>query len=77
MRVTTDVIEIRGREVKTSQQGKDYIIVRFEDETGKTYEVCDHNTARLDEYSKGRECKLILNITMDKWRNVSIIGIVE
>ena len=77
MRVTTDVVEIRGKEVKTSQVGKEYMIVRFEDETGKTYEVCDRNMARLSEYTKGRECRLTIDITMDKWKNMSIVGIVE
>lgn len=75
MRAITDVMEIRGKEVKTSQQGKDYIIVRAEDETGKVYELCDHNPARLDEYTKGRECRLILDIAMGRWTNVSVIGI--
>ena len=78
MRVTTDAMEIRGKEVKTSKAGKEYIIVRAEDDAGKLYELCDHNTARVDEYSKGRTCKLTLDIDFGKsWTNVSIIGIAE
>lgn len=37
MRAKSDEMEIRGKEVKTSKTGKDYIIVRAEDETGKLY----------------------------------------
>lgn len=78
MRAISDEVEIRGKEVKTSKAGKDYIIVRAEDETGKLYELCDHNATRVDEYSKGRTCKLILDIDFGKsWTNVSIIGIAE
>lgn len=77
MRVTTDEMEIRGKEVKTSKAGKDYIIVRAEDETGKLYELCDRNMARLDEYRKGRTCKLILDIEVTGYKNTAIVGIVD
>ena len=77
MRVTTDVVEIRGKEVRTSKAGKDYIIVRAEDDAGKLYELCDRNMARLDEYTKGRTCKLVLDVEVSGYKNIAIIGIVE
>lgn len=77
MRVTTDEIEIRGKEVKTSKQGKDYIIVRAEDDTGKITELCDHDMTRLNEYTKGRTCRLILDLQISKYTNISVVGIVE
>ena len=77
MRVTTDEMEIRGKEIKTSKVGKEYIIVRAEDETGKTHELCDHNMTRLDEYRKGRTCKLILDIEVTGYKNIAIVGIVD
>jgi hypothetical protein len=48
MRVTTDEMEIRGKEVKVSKTGNEYILVRAEDETGLTYELCDKNVSNLD-----------------------------
>lgn len=78
MRVTTDEVEIRGKEVKTSQIGKEYIIVRAEDETGKIAEICDKTMSRLDEYRKGRTCRLILDINIgSKYPNPTIVGIVD
>lgn len=76
MKAVSNEMEIRGKEIKTSKAGKDYIIVRAEDEAGKIYELCDHDTTRVEEYQKGRTCRLILDIDFGKsWTNVSIIGI--
>lgn len=77
MRAITDEIEIRGKEVKTSKAGKDYIIVRAEDDTGKISELCDHDATRVDEYRKGRTCRLILDVEVGRYTNVSVIGIVD
>ena len=77
MRAITDEIEIRGKEIKTSKVGKEYIIIRAEDETGKITELCDHNVERVDEYTKGRTCRLILDITIGKYINISVVGIVD
>lgn len=77
MRATTETIEIRGKEVKTSKVGKDYIIIRAEDETGKITELCDHNVERLDEYRKGRTCRLVLDLAIGKYTNISVVGIVD
>ena len=44
MIVKTELMEVRGKEEKTSQKGNPYIIVRAEDETGKLVELCDKDT---------------------------------
>ena len=75
MRMTTDSVEVRGKEVKTSKAGKEYIIVRVEDDAGKLYELCDRNMARLDEYTKGRTFKLVLDVEVSGYKNIAIIGI--
>lgn len=77
MRVTTDAIEIRGKEVKVSKKNTEYLIVRAEDETGKIYELCDRNMDRKDEYTKGLDCRLVLDIQMGKYTNIEIVGIEE
>lgn len=80
MRVITEEMEIRGKEVKTSKQGNEYILVRAEDETGKTTELCDKTMSRLSEYTKGRTCRLIIEVEILKVNgqnktNLTIVGI--
>lgn len=77
MRVTTDEMEIRGKEVKVSKTGNEYILVRAEDETGLTYELCDKNVSNLDKYTKGKTCHLVLDITMGKFTNIEIKNILD
>ena len=44
MIVKIENIEIRGHEVKESKKdGSKYLIVRFEDETGKAHEILDRD----------------------------------
>lgn len=77
MRVTTDEMEIRGKEQKTSKSGNEYIVVRAEDETGLTYELCDKNVSNFDKYTKGKTCRLVLDITMGKFTNIEIKNILD
>lgn len=82
MRVTSDEMEIRGKEVRPSKTGNEYIIVRAEDDAGKMYELCDKTMSRLDEYRKGRTCRLIINVDMlvvngKHVTNLTIVGIAE
>jgi len=77
MRVTTDEMEIRGKEVKTSKNGNEYILVRAEDEAGITYELCDKTLDHLDSYTKGKTCHLVLDITIGKFTNIEIKKILD
>lgn len=54
MIVKIENIEIRGSEVKESKKdGKPYMIIRFEDETGKAHEIIDRDMDRQSYYVRG------------------------
>lgn len=71
-------MEIRGKETKISKAGKEYIVVRAEDETGLTYELCDKNIDNFERYKKGKACRLILDLTINKqFTNINIFKILD
>lgn len=54
MTVKLENIEIRGHEVKTSKKdGKPYMVVRFEDETGRSHEILDRDMDNQPHYKRG------------------------
>ena len=56
-------IEIRGFEVKQSKKdGKDYMVVRFEDVTGKGYELVDRDMENQRYYNRGVQGDLYIDI---------------
>lgn len=63
MRVSATNLEIRGKEVKTSQKtGNEYIIARVEDDTGKSYEFIDRDMDHFEYYKKGRTADFVLDL---------------
>lgn len=76
MKVITEQIEIRGKEIKTSKKNTEYLIVRAEDDTGKITELCDRNIEHQELYKKGLECKLVLDIQFGKYTNIEIVDII-
>ncbi len=67
-------LEIRGVEKRTSKKSNDeYLIVRVEDETGKSYELLDRDAENMSAYKRGIECDLILDLRLGKYTNVSIV----
>lgn len=73
MIVTTNNLEIRGKERKISNKtGKEYLIVRAEDDTGKVIEFLDWNTENFDRYKKGITVNFKLNLDIGKYINISI-----
>lgn len=72
MIVKTELMEVRGKEEKTSQKGNPYIIVRAEDETGKLVELCDKDTERFDYYKKGVQGYFSLLINLGRYTNIEI-----
>lgn len=66
-------LEIRGKEKKVSNKtGKEYLIVRVDDETGKTTELLDWNTENMEKYKKGLTADFELNLDIGKYINISI-----
>lgn len=65
-------LEIRGYEEKTSQKGRDYLIVRAEDETGKLNELYDPNLENAKYYKKGTVADFYLKLELGRYTNISI-----
>lgn len=73
MIATVNSLEIRGKEKKVSNKtNREYLIVRVEDETGKTVELLDWNVQNFERYKKGIVADFILNLDIGKYINISI-----
>lgn len=73
MIVTAKDLEIRGKEKKISNKtNKEYLIIRVEDETGKTIELLDWNIENFDRYKKGTTAIFELNLDIGRYINISI-----
>jgi hypothetical protein len=66
-------VEIRGKEKKVSQsQGKEYLIVRVEDEAGRSSELYDPNVDNEGLYKKGMTGDFLLNVKIGKYSKVTV-----
>jgi hypothetical protein len=66
-------VEIRGKEKKVSQsQGKEYLIVRVEDEAGRSSELYDPNIENEGLYKKGMTGDFLLNVKIGKYSKVTV-----
>lgn len=65
---------IRGREPKVNSKGDPYLLVRFEDETGKPYELVDKNMEREEYYTRGSEGDLHISIDQGKYTTIRIVN---
>lgn len=66
-------LEIRGKEKKISNKtNREYLIVRVEDETGKSTELLDWNVENYDRYKRGTIANFELNLDIGKYINISI-----
>lgn len=73
MLVTAKSLRIKGKEKRTSNRsGKDYLIVRVEDETGKTIELLDWQLENMERYPRDQMADFELNLDVGKFVNVSI-----
>jgi hypothetical protein len=76
MQMKAENIEIRGKERKTSAQGKEYLIVRVEDETGKPSELYDPNVGNEALYIRGTTGTFALAVQIGKYSKVSVINFI-
>lgn len=66
-------LEIRGKEKKISNKtNREYLIIRVEDETGKSTELLDWNVENYDRYKRGTIANFELNLDIGKYINISI-----
>jgi hypothetical protein len=75
MKAVIHKANIRGHEVKTNQKGGQYVLVRYEDETGKSETLVDKDLSRADYYVRDKNMDLYIDI--DQGRNFTTIRIVE
>lgn len=66
---------IRGHEVKTNKNGGKYVLVRYEDETGKPETLVDKDLDRADYYVRDKNMDLYIDI--DQGRNFTTIRITD
>lgn len=73
MKAIVKNIEVRGSEIKTSAKtGNEYIIVRFEDETGAAQELIDRDMDNAEYYKRGVHGDLLIDIRTGKFTNIEI-----
>lgn len=56
--------EIRGFEKKTNKAGDPYLLVRVEDETGKTEAIVDKDMSRESVYHRGLQADIGISINI-------------
>ena len=64
---------IRGCEAKKNKKDEDYLIVRFEDETGKPCELVDKDMERQQYYKRDTSGDMFIDISIGKWTTIRII----
>ena len=57
---------IRGCEAKTNKKGEGYLLVRYEDETGKPEVLIDKDMSRQPFYKRDVDMDLFINIDIGK-----------
>ena len=75
MKAVVQNANIRGHEVKTNKNGGKYVLVRYEDETGKPETLVDKELDRADYYVRDKTMDLYIDI--DKARNYPTIRIID
>ena len=74
MKIKAENIEIRGVEIRQSKKtANEYLIVRVEDETGRSYELLDRDLENKYCYKRGIECYLTMDLRMGKYSSLTIL----
>lgn len=68
-------VNIRGCEEKTNKNGEGYLLVRFEDESGRPCELVDKDLSRKRYYK--RDENMHLTISIDQGSKFTTIRIIE
>ena len=74
MIVKIEDVEIRGHEVKQSKKdGSDYLIVRFEDATGKSHNIVDRDMENRKFYNRGVQGYFYADLDIGpKWTHLTV-----
>lgn len=78
MKAVIHNVNIRGHEVKTNKNGGQYVLVRYEDETGKPEVLVDKSIDRAGYYTRDKVMDLFINIEQGRdYTNIRIIDAKE
>lgn len=69
MKAKIEKADIRGHEIKENKKGEKYILVRFEDETGKPETLVDKEMTRAEFYKRGTIMDLYIDIVSGRTRD--------
>lgn len=75
MKAKIENANIRGCEARENKNGEPYLLVRFEDETGKAHELVDKCMDRQKYYK--RNIDMDLSIDIDQGRKFTTIRIID
>ena len=74
LKMVVENVNIRGAELRTSKNGNSqYLIVRFEDETGRAQELIDRDLERQEFYKRDTQGNLVVNVDIGKFANLAIV----
>ena len=75
-----DGAEFRGREERANKEGKPYILCRFEDPSGRSFECTTSDESMFSEVRKLNKADLVTlklrAVSSQKYSYLSILGIV-
>lgn len=73
MKAQINDVCIRGCERGTNKKGEPYLLVRFEDSTGKAEEIVDKDMSREQYYKRDTRGTLYIDIVVRKYTNIRVI----
>lgn len=76
MKAIINNVNIRGCEVRENRNGSPYLLVRFEDESGKPCELVDKDMERQKYYKRDTDGTLYINIEFGKYTTIRIIDFI-
>lgn len=74
MRAIINNVNIRGCEPKENKNGEPYLLVHFEDETGKACELVDKDMERQPFYKRNTDGTLTIDISIGKYTTIRIVN---
>lgn len=73
MKLQANNVNIRGCEKKTNKKGEPYLLVRYEDESGKPEEIVDKDMSREPYYKRDTVGTLYVDLEIKKWTTLRVI----
>ena len=72
MRAMIKNVNIRGCAPKVNKKDEEYLLVRFEDETGESFELVDKDMSNQPKYKRNAEGDMIIDISIGKYTTIRV-----